>query len=266
MIEGIQRTIQDRLSAVERDAGICVLYACESGSRAWGFASADSDYDVRFIYAHPTAWYLSVQKHRDVIERPVEETIDLAGWDVRKTLNLFRKSNPPLLEWLQSPIRYGERFGFADRLRALLPHYYSAKRCLQHYYHMAQGNFDKYVQGPRIQQKRYFYVLRPVFACQWIEHGWGVVPMEFGKLVERLVAPGQLQDEIALLLNQKRRGQELDDAPPLPAIHVFLEQELARLHETHGAPEAETAAVEPLDELFQWTLLQVDEQMARKPA
>jgi predicted nucleotidyltransferase len=253
-----RKLIVDRLAAIECTETVYVLFACESGSRAWGFASQDSDYDVRFIYAHPTNWYLSVYDGRDVIERPIEDAIDVAGWDIRKALRLFRKSNPPLLEWLDSPIGYVDRFGFADRLRALLPRYYSPRSCLHHYWHMAQGNFDKYVQGERIQQKRYFYVLRPVLACQWIERGLGVVPMEFGKLVDRLVEPGGLRDEIITLLEQKRRGMELDDGPRLPHIHEFLDGELRRLAGLHGVAEALTTEIEPLDELVRWTLQQVD--------
>ena len=88
------------LSKVAEEEGVRVLYACESGSRAWGFPSSDSDYDVRFIYAHPVEWYLSIRNRRDVIERPVVNDIDLSGWDIKKALVLLRKSNPPLLEWL----------------------------------------------------------------------------------------------------------------------------------------------------------------------
>jgi len=246
-----------RLKDLEREEHICVLYACESGSRAWGFASQDSDFDVRFIYAHPTDWYLSVYDGRDVIERPIVDGMDLVGWDIRKALRLFRKSNPPLLEWLDSPICYLDQLGFVNRLRELAPGYYSPRSCLHHYWHMAQGNFDKYVQGASIEQKRYFYVLRPVLACLWIERGFGTVPMEFGKLVDRLVEPGDLKNEIATLLEQKRAGRELDEGPRLSTIHGFLDQELRRLANQHGVPEAETTAVEPLDELLRWTLAQV---------
>jgi predicted nucleotidyltransferase len=97
-----------------------------------------------------------------------------------------------------------------------------------------------------------------VLACQWIEQRLGPVTMEFGKLLKRLVEPGALQSEIVSLLDQKRRGLELDIGPRLPAIHAFLEQELARLANAHGFPNAETTAIEPLDELFRWVLRQID--------
>ena len=114
--EEIQRSIDE----IEQSENVTVLYACESGSRAWGFHSQDSDYDVRFIYAHPPDWYLSVdlEKKRDVIERPILDDLDVSGWDLRKSLQLFRKSNPPLLEWLDSPIVYRDRFDVAFFSRA----------------------------------------------------------------------------------------------------------------------------------------------------
>ena len=105
----VRTQIEAELERIERERGVCVIYACESGSRAWGFESSDSDYDVRFIYVHPTEWYLRVVSGSDTIERPIEGLLDVSGWDLKKALQLLRKSNPPLLEWLQSPIVYHER-------------------------------------------------------------------------------------------------------------------------------------------------------------
>lgn len=253
----MQATIKTKIEQLERKEQVKILYACESGSRAWGFASTDSDYDVRFIYCHPTNWYLSIDDQRDVIEKPLENNIDLSGWDIRKALRLLRKSNPPLLEWLDSPIVYQSRGRFAEHLKELLPQYYSPRACLQHYWHMAQGNFDKYLGGELISQKRYFYVLRPVLACQWIEAGRGSVPMKFATLVSTLLAPGELNDAISALLEAKTRGEELDQAPKIPVIHSFLSTELSRLGEQHGAPEAAVTDSTALDELFRATLKEV---------
>ena len=142
---------------IERTEGVRLLYACESGSRAWGFASTDSDYDVRFLYLRPREWYLSidVERRRDVIERPIDGLLDINGWDLRKALGLFRKSNPPLLEWLHSPIVYLDRHGVAERLRALLEQYYSPTACFHHYYHMAKGNYREYLKGEEVKLKKY---------------------------------------------------------------------------------------------------------------
>src|SRR5689334_14501823 len=135
--------IKNRLFEIEHQEKIQIFYACESGSRAWGFPSEDSDYDVRFLYVRPSEWYLSidVEEKPDVIERPITDELDISGWDLRKALKLLRKSNPPLLEWLSSPIVYLEKLSIADRMRKLVPEYYSPKACLYHYLHMAQGNF-----------------------------------------------------------------------------------------------------------------------------
>ena len=101
----VREEILKRLDQIEREENVSIVYACESGSRAWGFESTDSDWDVRFIYVHGQDWYLSidVEEKRDVIERPVNDELDISGWDLRKALKLVRRS-PPLLEWLSSPI------------------------------------------------------------------------------------------------------------------------------------------------------------------
>jgi len=138
----MNQRIVEELHQIEAAHGIKVLYACESGSRAWGFPSADSDYDVRFLYLHPREHYLSIdiEHRRDVIERPISEMLDINGWDLRKALQLLRKSNPPLLEWLQSPIIYLDRFEVAAALRRMLTTYHSPIACAYHYLSMARND------------------------------------------------------------------------------------------------------------------------------
>ena len=109
--------VRQALAQVEAERNVRVLFACESGSRAWGFASRDSDYDVRFLYVHRRDWYLSVEDRRDVIEQPIADDLDVSGWELRKALRLLRKSNPPLLEWLKSPSRVSPRSGLRRRVR-----------------------------------------------------------------------------------------------------------------------------------------------------
>ena len=161
MIEEIKKELKN----LEDDKKIKVLYAVESGSRAWGFASKDSDWDVRFIYIHHYDWYLSVEEKKDNIEIILPNDIDLGGWELRKALLLFRKSNPPLLEWLKSPIKYNENYSIANELRKATEIYFNPKSCLYHYFHMAQGNYDAYFKENIVRLKKYFYVLRPIFAC-----------------------------------------------------------------------------------------------------
>src|SRR5258708_28268733 len=139
----MKETILSELDEIQRTEKARIVYACESGSRAWGFPSADSDYDVRFIYVRPRDWYLSIDLERraDVSELLINDELDVSGWDIRKALQLLRKSNPPLLEWLTSPIVYREVSEIADRLRALASEVYSPIACGHHYLHMAQGNY-----------------------------------------------------------------------------------------------------------------------------
>jgi uncharacterized protein len=250
--------ILTRLREIEKEENVIIFYACESGSRAWGFPSEDSDYDVRFLYLHPRDWYLSidVEEKRDVIERPVSDMLDISGWDLRKALQLLRKSNPPLLEWLNSPIIYMQKLTITDKIRELAPDYYSPVACLHHYLHMAQGNFREYLKGEIVWVKKYFYVLRPLLAISWIEKESDVVPMEFGVLVERCVKSPKLKEAIENLLERKKRGHELDREPRIQVISDFVESELERL-ETKVIVSKPKPDIEKLNELFRMALNEV---------
>lgn len=249
--------IRQRLLEIEADEEVKVLYACESGSRAWGFPSADSDYDVRFMYLHPPEWYLSIEDKREVIERPVQDQIDLSGWDLRKALKLFRKSNPPLMEWLGSPMVYLEQSTVAAQLGALSNSYYSPAGAAFHYLHMAQGNFREYLKGERVWIKKYFYVLRPILAVNWIERGLGVVPTEFGALVGGLPLDSALKAEIDKLLEAKRAGAELEYGPRIAPISHFIESELSRFEGMTFNYDKHAAPIELLDALFLSALKEV---------
>ena len=227
-----------------------MLYACESGSRAWGFPSADSDYDVRFIYLRQVEAYLSIQKRRDVIEVAADGMLDINGWDLQKALLLLRKSNPPLLEWLWSPIIYLEEYSIAAQMRDLAARYYSSTASVYHYLHMARGNYREYLKGDRVWLKKYFYVLRPILAVKWTLQGKGLVPTEFDKLVDGLVTDPVLRREIAALVRKKRRGEELDDGPRIAPINEFIEQELAHFDNVHIDHGKHFAPIDDLDAIF----------------
>lgn len=248
----VRRRIAVRLRRIEVQEEVRIFYACESGSRAWGFPSADSDYDVRFLYLHPRDWYLSidVEKRPDVIERAPESVLDLNGWDLRKALGLFRKSNPPLLEWLQSPAVYRERFSIAAKLRALAPRYYSARACRFHYWHMAKGNYRDYLQGDPVWVKKYFYVLRPLLAVIWIERGLGMPPTRFTSLVARTVDDPALRREIRRLVAAKRAGRELRRGPRNEPISHFIDEQFRRLERPGTLVERTDAPLEPLNAVF----------------
>ena len=254
----MKEIIRSHLREIEVTENVRIAYACESGSRAWGFPSADSDYDVRFLYVRPVEWYLSIDEKRDVIERLVSEGVDINGWDLKKALGLFRKSNPPLLEWLGSPIVYLEKYSITTEMRELMPVYYSPTTCLYHYLHMARGNFRDYLKGGEVWVKKYFYVLRPILAMNWIEKGLGVVSTDFNVLVDKLVTDSKLRTEIDRLLSAKRAGAELERGPRIEPISEFIEQELERWEKNEIVNHTRPAAsANKLDELFRKSLGEV---------
>ncbi len=244
--------IRQRLSAIEQEESVNIFYACESGSRAWGFPSANSDYDVRFLYVRQPDWYLSidVEDRRDVIERPILDEFDVNGWDLRKALKLLRKSNPPLLEWLNSPTIYSEDLVISAKFKELVPFCYSPVACTYHYLQMAKGNFREYLKGETVSVKKYFYVLRPLLAIKWIEQHDDVVPMEFGVLVNALLPGGTLRDEIQRLIERKKLGDELKREPRMEVISAFIENEMTRLSDKIIDKRDDKPSMDVLNEVF----------------
>jgi uncharacterized protein len=242
--------VRDALARLEAERNVRVLYACESGSRAWGFASRDSDYDVRFLYVHSRDWYLSVEDRRDVIEEPLSDELDVSGWELRKALRLLRKSNPPLLEWLKSPVVYQHDPVFTAEFNELSAQFYSPQRCFSHYLHMASGNWRHYLQGrEQVSLKKYLYVFRPLLACRWIERGLGQVPMLFSQLVESVLEETNVRAALDALVARKQAGDELDSEPPVEALSRFVARELLRL-EALDRPDDATGDAEDLNRFF----------------
>lgn len=223
----VRARIMVELENVERHHGVKILFACESGSRGWGFASPDSDYDVRFVYAHPRDWYLQVERQRDVIERPIDDVLDVSGWELRKALQLLHRSNPTLLEWLDSPVVYREDPQWAVRMRLLARDFFSPVRGRHHYLSMAKKNFRGYLQGEMVRYKKYLYVLRPLLAVRWIDAGKGMPPMRFADLVAGTVQSTVVLAEIDELLALKMRAGEAEPGPQRPALHALIAAMLA---------------------------------------
>lgn len=254
----MKEQIEIELKKLEEEKDIKILYAVESGSRAWGFASTDSDWDVRFLYIHRPEWYLSIDDKKDNMEEILPNTIDLAGWDLRKSLKLFRKSNPALLEWLRSPLVYLEQYSTADKLRELSKDYFNPKSCTYHYLNMAYGNYRDYLQTDMVRVKKYFYVLRPILACKWIENEHSMAPMEFKTLVETQVKDKELLTAIENLLARKMAGEELDKEPKIKVINDFVESEIEYFNKIVKQYETEIKPItEKLDKLFRETLEEV---------
>src|SRR5262249_52828379 len=177
--------IERELATVERQDGVRILLAVESGSRAWGFPSPDSDYDVRFIYARPLAAYLSVRPPRDVIDRPMQGVLDVNGWDVRKALHQLVRSNAVLLEWLTSPVRYRCEGSAAERIFALACEHCHLPALAYHYDRTARRSFDQIAfSSEPARLKTYCYALRPALALRWVRDRGAPPPMDVPALLE----------------------------------------------------------------------------------
>lgn len=246
--------ILSTLKDIEKRHDVTILYACESGSRAWGFESPDSDYDVRFLYMHPLKWYLRIEQERDVIEVPRDKDMDINGWELRKALQLLRRSNPTLLEWLDSPVIYHENSPFAEKLRTLGPEFFSPVRGRNHYLSMARRNFRGFVHADTVRYKKYFYVLRPLLAVRWIDTRNTMPPTRFLTLLDGTISDPELLSEIKNLMELKAHARETAVGPAQPCLHTFIEEEFAIMNVIPGDKGVPTGA-EVLDRLFADTVL-----------
>ncbi len=245
----MEKEILNILARIEQTENVRILLAVESGSRAWGFASPDSDYDVRFIYVRPKDEYLRLQKCRDVIEWPLSHELDINGWDLSKTLRLLHKSNPTLFEWFSSPIVYLET-DFAARFQSTMGRYFSSKRGLYHYINMASRNYREYLKSDMVKVKKYFYVLRPVLACRWILDKGTPPPMLFSELVESELVL-KLKPEVERLLDLKIHSPEVRMIPKMNALNEYLDSSIDEIKQTIAAlPETLDTGWEELNALF----------------
>jgi predicted nucleotidyltransferase len=244
------------LERIQKQYDVRVLLAVESGSRAWGFASPDSDYDVRFIYAHRKDWYLSVFEQRDVIEEMLPGDLDVSGWDLRKTLRLFSKCNLALNEWLGSPIVYSENAEFKRELAALIPQYFNAIAAVHHYRSMAETALKENFSNGHIRIKKLFYVLRPLLACRWIENCHTQPPTEFGQLVSSTWVSSEEKEWIADLLTKKAIAVEAESIALNDSRSRRIADELERYKSVETfLPKPAKAEASALDGVLRrWTL------------
>lgn len=240
----VRERILEELKKIEDKENVRIIMAIESGSRAWGFASPDSDYDVRFIYVREREEYLKLEGIRDVIEWQLDETLDINGWDIKKALQLLHKSNPTVFEWCASPIVYMEREEFGW-LKELLPQYFSIKKSLFHYWHMAETNYREYLKGDEVRVKKYFYVLRPLMAAKWILDKKCAPPMLFDDLVEAELED-ELRPELIRLLELKKTLPEMGMAPRIQIMNDYIERVM---------PEIKTIAETIEDNKLEWSAI-----------
>ncbi|MGX4686180.1 nucleotidyltransferase domain-containing protein [Vagococcus sp. JNUCC 83] len=245
----MNKIIKQKIKEVEERENVKVILAVESGSRAWGFESQDSDYDVRFIYIRNKDDYLKLEGLRDVIEWQLDDTLDINGWDIQKALRLLYKSNPTLFEWCSSPIVYHET-SEADELRELLQIYFSDKKLLYHYLNMTKTNYREYLKNDKVKAKKYFYVLRPILVANWVLEYNSNPPMEFEKLVD-----DQLRDDLKPivydLLEKKKSVNELDLVDKIDVLNQYIEESIDNLEkQAQSSLDKNDNAWEPLNEFF----------------
>lgn len=175
--------INANLKNIEQQQNCTILFACESGSRAWGFASPDSDFDVRFIYLKPIEWYLTIDNKVDSINEMLPRDLDLSGWELQKSLRLFSKSNIPLYEWIGSPIIYSKNDHFFECLKNYIPQYFNQKKAIHHYHSIADKMLNEHLQTLSVNIKKLFYILRPMLACLWVMQYKTMPPTVFHELL-----------------------------------------------------------------------------------
>ena len=204
----MKNRIVRELKKIEKTHDVKVIYASESGSRAWGFASEDSDFDVRFIYVHPKDWYLTIADKRDVIEIPFDGELDINGWDVRKSLKLLRKSNSPLLEWLSSPVKYINIKPVMSAFVELSADAFLPESSCHHYLSMAQNFIANFNDAEEVKVKSYLYSIRTILCCNWIIRRLNQPPIKIQDLLKELLPSGDIRKLVDDLTHVKIRGAE----------------------------------------------------------
>lgn len=246
-------TIQQELKAVERERDVRVLLSVESGSRSWGMASKDSDYDVRFVYVRPQRDYLRLDKGRDTIEWCLDAVLDVTGWDVVKFLRLMRGSNPTVFEWLSTSVIYAESPDFA-LVRDVSAQCFSPKASAFHYLGMERGHDRAYLQGEAVGAKKYLYMVRALLAARWCLEEGAPAPMLLHDLMTAKL-PAQVEPAVANLLAVKAAGKEHQRVAHIPELEAWIareDEELFAQAQAASAPPKVSWGV--LNEVF-WSLV-----------
>lgn len=224
----IEDKIKNKLKEIEEKENIRILFAVESGSRAWGFASPDSDYDVRFVYVRSEKDYLKLDTFKDVIEWQLDDVFDINGWDLQKALKLLHSSNPALFEWLYSPIIY-KTSQEHEALKELSKEYFNTYKSANHYISMANRDYNAYLYKDIVSLKKYFYAIRPILAARWVLKNKSNPPVPFLELIEKELCEKDIKLETEKLLKQKYVISELGQSKKNELLNQFISQEIKHL-------------------------------------
>jgi len=240
--------IRSKLIEIENKFKVYVLYACESGSRAWGFPSPNSDYDVRFIYAQDLDWHLSLLDKKDTIDLPINDDLDIGGWEIKKALGLLRKSNPPLLEWLQSPIVYKSESTFLKGIQDLSKEYFSPIAVMHHYLSMSKKYFEASQESNEVKLKKYFYALRTAVAGNWVREIGTIPPIELSNMFE--IVPQEVEAKIRELIEIKSQQNEDYLHRREPLIDEFLSETISQNEDVANDLSSAKGDIEKLDNFY----------------
>ena len=249
--------IASRVSALCLERGVTLRYCNESGSRAWGLESTDSDYDVRFIYQHPKEWYLQLGSPRDMIGPLMEldGELDMAGWDLRKVLLHVAKSNPGVLEWLHSPATYIVDEGFLTELRALATTYFNPHRVVAHYLGIARSaKLAGYEENTGTWNvKKYCYYMRPTLAAHYVATRLKIPPVAFNGLLD-LVGNDEVVERVNDLVARKATVTESHREAIEPTLETYFEEVNAAAGQLRDDMVSKKRDFGSMDDFFRQTI------------
>ncbi|MBK7639853.1 MAG: nucleotidyltransferase domain-containing protein [Bacteroidetes bacterium] len=248
--------ILNKLTEIEKKNNIKIVFACESGSRAWGFPSPDSDYDVRFIYVRPLNYYLSVAERDDQLGFAINDELDISGWDLRKVLQLMRKSNTTVFEWLQSPIIYKEDANFRNDLWNLCSNYFSQRANIYHYLGITKGAYDTIENESEINIKKLFYVLRPLLSAKWNLEKNTIAPMSIEPLMS--ILPNHLLEIATELIKIKSTAAEGFIIKINEELKGYIDEEFNQISNVAKEITKDTFELNKLDDFFLKTIKYYD--------
>lgn len=249
--------ILSTLNQIELEHNVKILYAAESGSRAWGFASDNSDWDVRFIYIRPMKEYLKLQRSTDVLDKNYglanvcDEWLDFSGWDIYKALGLFHKSNPPMVEWLRSPIVYREEGTFADNIRQIAAEHISFRRLGFHHWSLANGNWKDYLLNRDVvSRKKYLYVLRALFCVEYSLEHKVIPPINMRQLMDGIWMPAAVREWTHQIIDEKAQSCDIAKRAPIPELDGYIALQLESQKEALNDFQESNMPIELLDEVI----------------
>ena len=249
----MKQKIIKKLDSIEKEYSVTIIMAIESGSRAWGFPSNNSDFDVRFIYVNKKDWYLTIGEKRDVIELPIDNVLDINGWDLRKSLLLMRKSNSPLLEWLSSPIQYHVWHKAFERLLALSKMAFMPETSCYHSLSMAKKSVEKLEGSEKVKLKTYMYAIRPILCCEWIIKNLSQPPMHIADLLAEITDDPLFKDRVVDLVEKKKGHSEKYIVERSEIIENYIDKKIVELQD-HIPKNTQRPGLDVFDDVFRYVL------------